>query len=184
MFEYIIGIVKNISSNNIVLEVNNIGYLIFTSNPFYYQLDNKYKVYIYQYVREDQNILYGFKNKEEKDLFLKLLNVSGLGPKSALSILAYENTFDILMAIENGNSNFFKQFPGIGNKTSQQIILDLKGKLDINNSNNNPYLNDLEQGLINLGYKQNEIRKILPLIKEKDDLNNMFKEALNLLLKR
>ena len=88
MYGYIKGIVTEIESSYIILENNNIGYLIYVANPYSFQIDNEYKVYIYTQIKEDEHLLYGFKEKEEKDLFLKLISVKGLGCKMALPILA------------------------------------------------------------------------------------------------
>ena len=88
MYAYIEGIIKEIESNYVVLDNNGIGYQIYTPNPYAFNIDEKYKIYLYQLIREDENSLYGFKNKEEKDLFLKLIEVKGLGCKMALPMLA------------------------------------------------------------------------------------------------
>lgn len=185
MFEYIVGLVTSVTNNYIVLENNGIGYLVNVSNPYYYNIDKEYKLYIHQHVREDQNILFGFNNKKIKDIFLLLLNVNGIGPKSALSITSIDNVDEIIGNIEIGNYKYFKQFPGIGEKTSQQIILDLKGKLVVSNKlDDNKNIKTLEEGLINLGYKKNEISKVLDKIVEKNDLNKMFQEALKLLVRK
>ena len=79
MYAYLNGIIKDIESNYIVLDINGIGYLIYVANPYYYQIENSYKVYTYTHIREDEFSLYGFKSKEELDLFLKLISVKGLG---------------------------------------------------------------------------------------------------------
>ena len=88
MYEYIKGIVKKIESNYIVLENNGVGYLIYTGNPYSFNVGEEYTVYVYQYVREDEISLYGFKTMEEKELFLKLISVNGLGCKMTLPMLA------------------------------------------------------------------------------------------------
>ena len=88
MYDYIKGTVTNIRTNAIVLDCNGVGYLIYVSNPYAFELGNDYKVYVYQQIQEDEHLLYGFKTIEEKDLFLKLISVKGLGCKMALPILA------------------------------------------------------------------------------------------------
>ena len=128
MYSYIKGILTNIESNYIVLENNGIGYLIYTSNPYSYNINDEYKIFVYQNVKEDELSLYGFKTKEERDLFLKLIDVKGLGPKMALGIIA-GTTNDVISAIESGDINYLKKFPKIGDKVARQIVLDLKGKL-------------------------------------------------------
>ena len=83
MYGYIKGIIKDIDCNYIVIDNHDIGYMIYVPNPYYYRLGEVYTVYTYNYVREDEYSLYGFKNKEELNLFLKLISVKGLGPKMA-----------------------------------------------------------------------------------------------------
>ena len=140
MYEYIKGKITDINSTYITLENNNIGYAIYTGNPYYYQLDKEYKVYIYTQIKEDEHLLFGFKDQNEKDLFLKLISVKGLGPKMAMPILATGSITNIEQAIEKEDINYLKKFPKIGDKVARQIILDLKGKLakqdqtNINNS--------------------------------------------------
>lgn len=179
MFEYIFGKIVSIESSYIVLENNNIGYLIYVSNPYSYKENNDYKVYIYQHIREDENTLYGFKSKEEKNLFLRLIDVKGLGCKMALPMLSVDIN-NIESAIEQENVDYLKKFPKIGDKVAKQIILDLKGKLSIESSHNN--LKELEETLKALGYKSNDINKILPKITEVE-IEKQLKEALKLLLK-
>ena len=99
MYNYIKGKIEEISSNSITLDNNGIGYNIFTPNPYSFEEGKEYKVYLYHYVREDEISLYGFKNSEEKELFLKLISVKGLGPKMALPIIAMGSLSGISDAI-------------------------------------------------------------------------------------
>ncbi|MDD2505462.1 MAG: Holliday junction ATP-dependent DNA helicase RuvA, partial [Bacilli bacterium] len=128
MYGYIKGTIKVITSNHVIIENNNIGYIIFTSNPYSYELEKDYKIYLYNYLREDENTLYGFKSMEEKDLFLKLINVKGLGPKTAMPMFGIGSVAGIIDAIERENLLYLTKFPKIGDKLARQIILDLKGK--------------------------------------------------------
>ena len=182
MYNYIKGTVTDIESSFIVLEMYNVGYLIYTSNPYSYEINQEYKIYIYQNIREDENTLYGFKTKEEKNLFLKLINVKGLGPKMALPILATGSVQAVMDAIERENILYLKKFPKIGDKVARQIILDLKGKLASNNQTIIQSNNDLVDALKALGYKQSDISKVVPKVKD-DIIENQIKEALKLLLK-
>ena len=100
MYDYIKGVITDIKSNAVVLENNGIGYLLYVSNPYSFELNKDYKVYIYQQITEDSNSLYGFKTIEEKELFLKLISVKGLGCKMALPILAVGSIDGIMDAIE------------------------------------------------------------------------------------
>ena len=181
MYSYIIGKVVEQEAAYIVLENNNIGYLIYTGNPYSFELNKEYKVYLYNKVGEDENTLYGFKTKEEKDLFLKLISVKGLGCKMALPMLATGTISGIIDAIERDNILYLKKFPKIGEKVARQIILDLKGKLVT--TNEVVVDNDLVLALEALGYKNSDIKKVLPNINKQEKLENQIKEALRLLLK-
>ncbi len=133
MYAYIKGKISEINPTNIVVDNNGIGYEVVVANPYEYQLNEEKIVFISQQVREDSNILYGFSNKEQKKVFLLLLKVKGVGPKSALAILAGGTSEEIIGAIENQDVKYLMKFPGIGKKSAQQIILDLQGKIDFSN---------------------------------------------------
>ena len=182
MYAYLNGIIKDIESNYIVLDINGIGYLIYVANPYYYQIENSYKVYTYTHIREDEFSLYGFKSKEELDLFLKLISVKGLGPKMALPILATGSIEGIMDAIDRENILYLKKFPKIGDKVARQIILDLKGKLAKTVTSNNVH-EELTEALLALGYKNNDIKKVVASIDSNLTIENQIKEALKLLLK-
>ena len=187
MFDYINGIITDIKSNSIVVENNGIGYLVYVSNPYSFELNNEYKVYIYQQITEDSNNLYGFKSIDEKDLFLKLISVKGLGCKMALPILAVGSIDGIKDAIERENILYIKKFPKIGDKLAKQIILDLKGKVDfsVEENKNSEELKNLSSALKALGYSASEIKTALKNfdIKEYPDLGAAVKAALKKLTK-
>mgnify|MGYP004598792811 FL=1 len=182
MIEFIIGKVEEIESNYISLNNNNIGYLIYTANPYSFEIGKEYKIYIYQNVKEDEITLYGFKTKEERNLFLKLISVKGLGCKMALPMFATGSIDGIKDAIERENILYLKKFPKIGDKVARQIILDLKGKLNMEILTSNNDKDELVETLKALGYKQADITKILPKIKA-DTIEEQVKEALKLFLK-
>lgn len=183
MYAYIKGIVSEIESNYIVLDNNGVGYLIYTANPYSFEENQEYLIYLYQYVREDEISLYGFKTKEEKDLFLKLIGVKGLGCKMALPMIAAGSTSGIIDAIERENILYLKKFPKIGDKVARQIILDLKGKLVANNENVSNDFDELTEALKGLGYKVSDINKVIKQINPGDEIEVQIKEALKLLLK-
>lgn len=186
MYGYIIGKITKISPKYIICENNGIGYLIIVPNPYNYKLNQEYKVFTHQYVREDIIDLYGFMAEDEKDLFLKLISVSGIGPKSALSILATGTVKEIVNAIENRNDAYLKKFPGIGAKASQQIILDLKGKISFDEADEiktDDKMLDVEEALIALGYNKKEIQKVLPKLDKSLEVGVLVKEALKLIVK-
>lgn len=184
MYSYIIGSVVIQENNYIVLDNNGIGYMIYVANPFSYELEKEAKVYLYNQIKEDEHSLYGFKTTEERDLFLKLINVKGLGPKMAMPMLATGSIAGIVDAIDRENILYLKKFPKIGEKLARQIILDLKGKLtqsaDVSASGN---FDELVSVLESLGYKNVEIKKILPKVNASLDIESQVKEALKLMLK-
>ena len=181
MFGYIKGEVKVINSNHIILENNGIGYIVFVPNPYSFEIDHDYIVYIYNHLREDENTLYGFKTFEEKDLFLKLINVKGLGPKTALPMFGSGSVSGIIDAIDRENILYLTKFPKIGEKLARQLILDLKGKLA--SSKESSVSEELVEVLTGLGYKLGDIKKVLPKVSEELTIENQIKEALKLMLK-
>ena len=183
MYAYIKGTITYIESNYIVVDNNKIGYQIYTASPYSFNLNEEYTIYLYQYVREDEISLYGFKSKEEKDLFLKLIGVKGLGCKMALPMLATGSIDGIIDAIERENILYLKKFPKIGDKVARQIILDLKGKLVAKNEAQTNNYDELTEALKGLGYKNSDINKIVKQINPNDEIETQIKEALKLLLK-
>lgn len=182
MYNYIEGMISEINVNNITIDNNGIGYLIYTANPYKFNVNEKYKVYVYQHIRDDENTLYGFNSDEEKKLFLKLIGVKGLGPKMALPILATGSIDGIITAIEEENVSYLKKFPKIGDKVSRQIILDLKGKL-VSTTTSSQQNEEVIEALKALGYKQSDIDKLVPKLNRTLSIENQIKEALKLLLK-
>ena len=167
MYAYIKGKISEVNPTNIVVDNNGIGYEVVVANPYEYHLNEERTVFISQQVREDSNVLYGFSNKEQKKVFLLLLKVKGVGPKSALAILAGGTSEEIIGAIENQDAVYLTKFPGIGKKSAQQIILDLQGKVDFSMTNIssapkavNNYLSDAILALEALGYSKKELTKI------------------------
>jgi len=184
MYNYIKGTVKEISSTTITLDNNGIGYKIFTPNPYSFQEDNEYTVYVYQYIREDEMSLYGFKTPEEKELFLKLIDVKGLGPKMTLPMLAMGSIAGISDAINRENILYLKKFPKIGDKLARQMILDLKGKIDIVDTGSTIDVSDeLIEVLKGLGYKDKEIKSVIPNVNKELKIEDQVKEALRLLVR-
>lgn len=186
MYDYMIGTVTSVKSTTITLDVGGIGYSINTPNPYAFQENEKYKIYIYQQVKEDELSLFGFKTEEEKALFLKLIGVKGLGPKMTLPILATGSVSGVADAIERENVLYLKKFPKIGEKLAKQIILDLRGKLNItisDNEINNSSSDELIEVLKGLGYKEKEFKTIIPKVDNSLSIEDQVKEALKLLLK-
>lgn len=129
MYEYLKGTIESVTPSYIVVDVQGVGYRVMTANPYVFTQNQPTTVYVEQIVRETEQTLYGFATIDEKILFQKLLAVSGIGPKSALAILASNDHSGLVQAIMDNNVTFLTKFPGIGKKTAQQIILDLQNKL-------------------------------------------------------
>ncbi|MFC0188036.1 Holliday junction branch migration protein RuvA [Fictibacillus aquaticus] len=199
MIECLSGRIEHVAAGYISVQIGGIGYKVFCPNPFAYRAGSETKVYTYQYVREDILALYGFSSRQERDMFIKLLNVSGIGPKGAMAIMAYGQPEQVACAIEDEDERFLTKFPGVGKKTARQIILDLKGKLaDFTNGvpvteglfSNDSFtdeasaqLDEAVEALIVLGYAKKEIQKILPdLKKETGTADEYVKRALRKLM--
>ena len=170
MYEYLNGELAHILPTAIVIDVHGVGYQVVFANPYRLQdsLKKQIKVLVQQVVREDSITLYGFISSEERELFQRLISVSGIGPKSAMSILANDDTEGFVNAVESGNVTYLTKFPGVGKKTAQQIILDLKGKFEAVPeettkavvSTNQATLEEAKEALLGLGYSAKEIAKI------------------------
>lgn len=182
MYDFIKGNVISIESTYIVLENSGIGYKIYMPNPYVFKENDSVKIFLYQYVREDENSLYGFKSNDERDMFLKLIDVKGLGCKMALPMLGLGTVDALIDAVEKENVSYLKKFPKIGDKVARQIILDLKGKLVL--SDNKKSNEELEEALKGLGYKSTDINKIIKDVDNTKDLGTQIKEALKLLIKK
>ena len=170
MYEYLNGELAHILPTAIVVDVHGVGYQVVFANPYRLQdsLKKQIKVLVQQVVREDSITLYGFISSEERELFQRLISVSGIGPKSAMSILANDDTEGFVNAVESGNVTYLTKFPCVGKKTAQQIILDLKGKFEALPeettkavvSTNQATLEEAKEALLGLGYSAKEITKI------------------------
>lgn len=130
MIDFLRGRVVHIETEYVVLDVRDVGYRVFTPNPYALARSEEAVVlYIHHHVREDAIQLFGFPTREEQAMFRRLLDVSGIGPKVALGALAGGRPEVIATAIQSENLSFLTKLPGIGKKTAQRMILDLKDKL-------------------------------------------------------
>ncbi|MBU7456241.1 Holliday junction branch migration protein RuvA [Leuconostoc fallax] len=196
MYEYINGLITLVEPAYLVVENNGIGYRLNIANPYRFTEKTSRIFYIEQIVRETEISLYGFADASEKKLFNKLLDVSGIGPKSALAILASDSAIGLASAVENDDVSYLTQFPGVGKKTAQQIILDLKGKLDdlvsaadapeqsIVSKQDHRALDDALDALIALGYTSRDVKMIgKKLDGVVDTTDGYIRQALKLLVK-
>jgi Holliday junction DNA helicase RuvA len=130
MIDFLRGRVAHLEPEYVVLDVHDVGYRVFTPNPYgLSRSEDPVLLFIHHHVREDAIQLFGFPTREEQFMFRKLLDVSGIGPKVALGVLAGGRPETITAAIHQENVNFLTKLPGIGRKTAQRMILDLKDKL-------------------------------------------------------
>ena len=198
MFAYIKGTLEEKSTNYVVIDVGGIGYKIFMSNISINEigeLGNKVKVHTHYYVREDNISLYGFLTHEELKMFELLLSVSGIGAKSAISMLSNITPAGFACAIISNNVALLKKIPGIGPKTAQRIILELQDKLkseqelakqddqeEIKVINNNENVEEAMQALQILGYNKKEIEKAFEKIANTDvSVEELIKKGLSIL---
>ncbi len=183
MYDYIKGLITNVTSESVTIENNNIGYAFKTANPYLFIENSETIVYLHQYVREDNISLYGFSSREERAFFNKLISVKGIGPKSALAILATSDLDELKKAIEEGNIEYLQQFPGIGLKASQQIVLDLRKKLDFKKEIiKNPKIDEVISALKNLGYKAKELDGLKSILAS--NINLPIQDLLKLCLQK
>lgn len=197
MYDYIKGIVTRVTPEYLVVEQQGIGWQIFAPNPYSFGTE-ELQVFLYHHVREDAHLLFGFTTLEQRELFRKLISVSGIGPKGALAILASGEPQHVIEAIEREDESYLVKFPGVGKKTARQMILDLKGKLA--EFFDAPFLTNEAPGLLAegdieleeamlalgaLGYSEREITKVKPQLKDLDlNTEGYMKKALQLLLKQ
>ena len=175
MYAYVKGTLTQLFPTHVVVETSGIGYEIQTPNSYRFQkyLNRDVQIFTSLIVREDAQLLYGFISEEEKDMFHSLIKVTGIGPKSALAILAASSPNEVKRAIENENDAYLTQFPGIGKKTARQIVLDLKGKVtiteedsesllkvDVNNDEQSQVVKEAMLALEALGYSKRELSKV------------------------
>lgn len=132
MIDFIDGEIVYITPAAVVVKAGGIGYRVISANPYAFGSEGeKARIFTYQYIREDVMALYGFKTKQERELFCQLLDVSGIGPKGALAVIGSGHPAEVVQAIYEENIRFLTRLPGIGKKTAQRIILDLKDKLEL-----------------------------------------------------
>ena len=189
MIAFVNGIVKIIRNDRVVLEVHGVGYEVYLANALSQKMNEELFLYTYQHVREDAILLFGFIKEEDYVVFMRLINVKGIGPKTAQTMLSVCSGKEMIEAIENDDIKRLKSLPGIGAKTAGQIVLDLKGKfvsLETSDSPvSNPVWTQVQDALLSLGYKTNQLTKIKKEF-ENTELgeDEMLRQALILLAKR
>lgn len=174
MYDYLIGQITAITADSVTMEVGGVGYHVYVANPYRFPKEPSTQIWVFQSVTQDDLRLYGFLSEDEKQVFQHLIRVSGIGPKSALSILSLGDNQGLVQAIEEGNVTFLTKFPGVGKKTAQRIILDLQGRFTINGDvvfpkvapipkedEERAFVQELREALLSLGYSQREIDRVI-----------------------
>ena len=182
MIGFLRGKVLILKDTTLILDVSGVGYKILTPLPLLLSLSEGQEVslHIHTHVREDQLTLFGFKDTNDLFLFEKLTSVSGIGPKSALSMLSVHSPSSIADAVERGDAQALSHTPGVGKKTAEKIIIELKGKLShLLGEKENDAMYEVRLALETLGYSSKEIREALQEIKtEGKSTSSLIKEAL------
>ncbi len=198
MYAYIKGILAEITEDAIIVENQGIGYEIAVPGQVFDYLPSvgeEVKIYTYHYVREDAILLYGFLTKEDVKIFKMLIGVSGIGPKGALAILSVLSTDDLRFAILGDDAKAIAKAPGVGAKTAQRVIIELKDKLNLEDAFEQKLANQAEKAELNpavgvkneailaltsLGYSQSEALKVLQGIEisPDDQVEDVLKMAL------
>lgn len=205
MIDFLRGEVAYIEADYVALDVQGVGYQVYCPNPYYYSAQGSkpnsvVTIYTHHHVREDAILLFGFTSQEERRLFRKLIEVSGIGPKVALGILSGGNPDAVIAAIHQENINFLIKLPGIGKKTAQRMILDLKDKLkdmgapslfddfavvEASAKESSSSWQEAREGLKALGYTDSELdaawKKLHDQISANDSIDVVMKKALKLL---
>ena len=203
MIAYMRGEIADVSEDNMVLEVNNIGYNIRISAGtagLLPGIGEEVKIYTYTYVREDAFLLYGFLTKDDLEIFRRLITVNGIGPKGGLAILSVMTADDLRFAILSGDSKAIAKAPGIGKKTAERVILDLRDKvsieesfvnkgadmpgknLSVENEGANTARNEAVEALTALGYSPSEALKAVKKVEITDGMDT--EAVLKLALKK
>lgn len=188
MYAYIKGELAEINTDHIVIEAGGIGYQVFISlQTFDYlpSVGENLKIYTYLYLREDAMILYGFLTKDDLELFKLLISVSGIGPKGGLAILSTLEADDLRFAILSGDAKAISKAPGVGGKTAQRVILELKDKLSLEDAfeaktehvqknaaaAGGSVKNDAVMALTALGYSSTESLKAVSAVEITEDMD-------------
>ena len=191
MINHIDGVVIEKNPAYVVIECNGVGYFINISLNTYSKINNseKFKLLTHLAIREDAHVLYGFATEDERKIFKQLISVSGVGPSTARLILSSLSTEEIQQAIASGNVSLLQKVKGIGEKSAQRIIVDLKGKIEkdiipqgISFTKNNIIKEEALSALIMLGFVKNQaekaIDKTLTNLKEDIAVEDLIKLAL------
>lgn len=187
MIGFLDGLVFDVSTDHFILTVNGVGYDVLASTQtladVHVMIGQNMKVWIYSHVREDAFQLYGFLTKPEKEFFLQLLKVNGVGPKMALSIMSGARLSQIQDWIESSDAKALSSLPKVGKKTAEQIILSLQGKLvRVETKAKGPKLNEthrqVSSALVNLGFKNQIVDQFIASLDAQTSLEDGVRQGL------
>ncbi len=199
MYAYIKGQIVDISEDSLVLECNNIGYNIRIPLSVAKRLPGigaAVKIYTYTSVREDAFQLFGFLSRDDLEIYKKLIAVNGIGPKGALSILSAMSADDLRFAVLSGDAKAISKAPGIGNKSAERIILELRDKVHLMSGNtldtavsaadmqsDSEAFNEALEAMTALGYAPSEALKALKQVQVTEDMDSgaVLKQALKII---
>lgn len=196
MLEYIKGRIAELTPAYAVIDNMGLGYMLNISLSAYNKLqaeigDMEVKMYVYEVIREDSHMLYGFVDKKERELFLLLISVSGVGPNTARMILSSLTPGDLEEVIVSGNDRLLKSVKGVGGKTAQRIIVDLKDKIKPGDSTlvsmagqAGQVMDEALSALVMLGFSQQMSQKALQKVFKEEPATNLeaaIKKALKLM---
>lgn len=201
MIDFLRGPIVHLENEYVIVDMQGIGYRVFCPNPYAWMKEaGEVTIYTHHYVREDAIQLFGFPTRDEQKLFRKLIEVSGIGPRVALGILSGGSPEGVVTAIYQENITFLTKLPGIGKKTAQRMILDLKDKLGgigdslittglfapaISTNTSGEVWPEVRDGLKALGYTDTELDRIWQNLKHEvfpdDSADDVMKRALKML---
>ena len=183
MIDKIFGEIEQIKDNSVILKTGSFYFELLVSNPYSYKVGDSSVIYTHLMLRqnEDEILLFGFKTALEKALFLKLIKIQGIGPKTAIAILAKDNAEKIIEEIQNGNINYLSSVPKLGLKNKKKIIIELSDKLSQSIYNTSDDLKMVSATLKSFGYSDNLISKAIKKKKKSSDLSKMVKDALKVI---
>lgn len=185
MIGYLSGTVHSVTEKDMIILVNGVGYKVLAPLPTLLSnvVNDSVSLFIHTHVREDALTLFGFEKEIDLELFTRLLSVSGIGPKSALAMLSVHSPASVADAVERGDASILAHTPGIGKKTAEKIIIELKGKLvHMQNAVHSDALFDVRLALEALGYSSKEIHDAISELNPTDKSTNvLIKEALSAL---
>lgn len=180
MIAYLKGRVKSSDSGALILDVNGVGYEIIVSSSTAEQLNigTQAELFIAENIKEDHYTLFGFLTTQERAIYYQLTSVSGVGPKAAISILAIHSSTEIEAAIVKGSVELFSAVSGVGKKTAQRIILELRGKLVPVTEKTATKDDPAHQALVSLGYQSGQAKEMLDSVPRDLPLDERVKSAL------